>query len=143
MPKFIVHLYPLVRVKIKKEIEAATYEEAVEKATSSKYTPDFHRLFDNETDELLIEDGEEQPYALVDVVGDEEFEHSRWVHINVGSSFGTQLLEQFQVLLDHVQSSYWADRTTSVMPQWLSDAVDLKTQIEDDLKAQKAPPPEK
>ena len=141
MPKFIVHLCPVIRVKIKQEIEAANYEEAVDKALK---LVDIRGMFDEETDEHVIEDNECMPYALVDVPGDEDFEKSRWVHLDVGISWGPQLLAQFQSLVAHAQSDYWANanRFTPVMPQWLSDAVDLNTQIEDDLKAQKAPPEE-
>jgi hypothetical protein len=141
MPKFIVHLYPVVRVKLKKEIEADTYEEAVEKA--EKYMGNFHDLFDDEKSDMLIEDGEEQAYALVDVVGDEEFKQTRWVHLNVGSSFGPQLLEAFRDLVTwgkHAWLQKFGDQGN--YPQPIVTAHDLMQKIEADLKAQKAPPPE-
>jgi hypothetical protein len=98
MPKFIVHLFPLVKVKLKQEVEADTYEQAVKTAEELVNLRDFldsHGGYDS----VDIEWAEETPYALVDVVGDSKFVQSRWVHNNVGTSLGEKIYPSFRGLV--------------------------------------------
>lgn len=134
MPKFIVHLFPLVRVKFKAPIEAETYEEAVEKTTKLFRPRD---IFDHEDASMVVEDAEEMPYACVDVEGDTEFKLSRWVHIDTGASFGNKIYQQFRGLVKwarHVCECFGAP------PEVVCDAVDLVTEMDQDLAAQRKGP---
>jgi len=69
--KYDVHLFPIVRVKVH-GVEAGSQEEAIKKAEDST---DFNDLFNKAPD---IEYAEEVAYYLVDEVGDEEYERTRW-----------------------------------------------------------------
>ena len=69
--KYDVHLFPIVRVKVH-GVEAGSQEEAIKKAEEST---DFDNLFNKAPD---IEYAEEVAYYLVDEVGDEEYERTRW-----------------------------------------------------------------
>lgn len=134
MPKFIVHLFPLVRVKFKVPVEAETYEEAVEK-TLKFFRP--RDIFDHEDASMVVEDAEDTQYACVDVEGDTEFKLSRWVHLEVGASFGTQIYMPFLRLVE------WAKRVCECFgapPQVVCDASDARQQIYDDLAAQQKGP---
>lgn len=69
--KYDVHLFPIVRVKVH-GVEAGSQEEAIKKAEEST---DFDDLFNKAPD---IEYAEEVAYYLIDEVGDEEYERTRW-----------------------------------------------------------------
>lgn len=72
MPKYNVHIYVVVRVRVD-GIEADDMPSAITKAEE---TQDFHTLFDCEADN--IEYAEDSDGYLVDVVGDGEYEQSRF-----------------------------------------------------------------
>lgn len=76
MPKFDVHLFPPVRVKVR-AVEAGNLADAVRKA-----------IAEYESDPVAYvgaaypAEDEQIPMALVDVCGDEDFSRSRWVALD-------------------------------------------------------------
>lgn len=70
MPKYDVHLYAVVRVKVS-GVEACSMENAIEKAEGA--TP-LHQMFDRGD----MEYAEEITHYLVDVEGDEEYMQTKW-----------------------------------------------------------------
>jgi len=77
MPKYYVHLYPSVRVKV--EVEAESQVEAIDKAIDKV---DFHDLFDSNTPRLgclytECDENEEIGYAFVDEADDNNYQNSR------------------------------------------------------------------
>ena len=70
--KYNVHIFTVVRVKVS-NIEALSQREAMFHAENQIH---FHDLFKKDNPE--IEWAEEHSHALVDEVGDEEYEKSKW-----------------------------------------------------------------
>ena len=69
-----VHLFPVVRLKVS-DIAAASHREAVEKACSAT-VPELYQRFETKDGDFA----EEISHFLVDVVGDEQFECSRFYY---------------------------------------------------------------
>lgn len=76
-----VTLYIVVRVRID-SVEAGTHHQAVKRALAQF---DGHRMFTRP--DGSVEYGEEIDDALVDEVGDEEHERSRWYDLNDDATF--------------------------------------------------------
>ena len=81
--KYDVHIFTIVRVKVP-GIEAGSQEEAMSKAEEQF---SFHDTFDN-IKGCETEWGEEHSYALVDVVGDKEYQNSMWYGPDLRSPLG-------------------------------------------------------
>ena len=79
MPIYDVHLFPLVRVKVR-GVEADSQIAAIGKAEAMVNLP---RLFDR-TGEVDTEYAEEISHFLVDEEGDPDFERSEWYHFKDG-----------------------------------------------------------
>lgn len=82
-----VHLFVSVRVKVP-NVEAENMAQAIE-AAAEQVWPDLHNLIDREYAEgtkpieaIEFQDSEQLQYALVDVVGDTEYERSCWFEKN-------------------------------------------------------------
>ena len=74
-PKFDVHVFTVVRLKV-----AGVAAESPEAAIKAALAHPVHRDLDRALEPLGAEWAEEHSHFLVDVVGDEEFEQSRWFH---------------------------------------------------------------
>lgn len=79
MPKYNVHAFAVVRVKLE-NIEADDQRGAIKKVMDCKTGVDFQKIFDTaiyyfEND---VEFAEEVAYFLVDEVGDENYTKSQW-----------------------------------------------------------------
>ena len=79
--QFDVHLFPTARLKIA-GISASSPEEAIEIARGKMPIQEFDRTLRNFRAENVAdaEDAEEFSHFLVDYVGDEDFERSRFFH---------------------------------------------------------------
>ena len=79
--RFDVHLFPIARLKIA-GISASSPEEAIEIARGKMPIQEFDRTLRNFRAENVAdaEDAEEFSHFLVDYVGDETFERSRFFH---------------------------------------------------------------
>ena len=72
--KYEVHIYAIVRVKVV-DVEAESQQEAIRNAEARC---DLYALFQQNDREPNTEYAEDIDGFLVDEVGDEEHEHSRW-----------------------------------------------------------------
>jgi len=77
--KYDVHLFTVVRVKVC-NVEADSHVEAAKKAAEQT---DMYSLFSGSSNGITTEWGEEHSHALVDVVGDTDFAHSKWLNRNL------------------------------------------------------------
>lgn len=138
--KFIVHLFPTIRIKLKELIEAEDYEQAVDVAMKKIRPRDYVDSGEYGYTDVVVEDAEECNYALVDVAVDEDFQKSRWVHLDVGKSWGDQLLPVLRELYRTAKNVADHHGPMSEYSQAMDDAHDLLQQIDDDVQAQRKGP---
>jgi len=100
--KYNVHIFTVVRVKVS-DIEASSHVDAMAKA--EELIP-FHKIFDRD-DNPEMEWGEEHSHALVDEVGDEEYENSKWYGPDLDSPIGPAPSDdQERLAINHKETVY-------------------------------------
>jgi hypothetical protein len=136
MTLFNVQLQPLINVRVD-NIEAESYEKAVEaaeKKVNMRAIFCIGNVYSTGAADS-IEWTEEMPQALVDVVGDAEYKHSRWVVLDKRLAH-PELYAKFSELVE------WAKRICEFFgapPTLIDDCHDILQSVEDDLRAQREP----